>query len=277
MEVFLRNLPPDLTDHGVHRQLQPFMERLSVTDYLTEKQRSKTIGHLTFLHEADGIRFLQHHGEESLIPSQFAQPPGQTFNRGIAARYPATRARLTLMGKDVFCKLSNRKPDELTLRTISTRQANGVMRKYQLSNEGKLTFVAEWTTPESCLVKFTKRQLLIDLTARKVQLRITFQSIIELIWWEDGSVAVTLSWAPTILGPSTQDELAGVFAQLSLAQRMPNRRQRLEAIDNAHAQVSRFCMAYHFKVPNVITRHADANFQREISRMKHRDVVPMTR
>ncbi|KAJ4288800.1 hypothetical protein N0V88_007127 [Collariella sp. IMI 366227] len=301
MEVFLRNLPPDTTDRGLQKQLQHCMECLSITDYLAEKQRGKTIGHLTFLREADGKRFLQHHGEEVLPSSHFAQPLCQGFsNNRPATRHPPSRARLRIMGKYVFAKLSNRKPDKLTLKTIKHEasqrghaeapaehvrplHAAELSCGYHAFIDGKLIFVAEWIAHELCVVKFAKRCLFMELTQQKVKLRIALQSIIELIWWQDGSAAVTLSVAPTFLDTSTNDEIDSLIAALALGfaqpsnQRRPSQHQRLEAIDEDHAKISRFCMVYYFKVPNAITRHVNTDFQNEISRMRHRDIIPMTR
>ncbi|KAK3905375.1 RNA dependent RNA polymerase-domain-containing protein [Staphylotrichum tortipilum] len=289
MEVFLRNLPPYMTDGALHKQLQPFMDQLSITDYLAEKQRNKTIGHVTFLRKTDGARFLQHHQEE-LLP----QTPAQMQHRHRQHKHPPTRARLSLIGKPVFCKLSDREPDEYTLKSIqheSTQrvhpavpaepvtkalQATELNCGYYSLTGGKLVFSPEWTANESCLVRFSKRSLLITLDKRQVQLRIPFQSIVELVWWQNGSAAVSLRWAPSILAPpAAEDDLAAAYATLSLGHRRPAQRRRVEAIDENHGQVASLCLVYHFMVPNPITRHAKSDLEAELVKMK--DNFPVTR
>ncbi|KAK4031981.1 RNA dependent RNA polymerase-domain-containing protein [Parachaetomium inaequale] len=265
MEVFLRNLPPHLADGALQRQLQPFMDRLSITDYLAEKQRHKITGHITFLREADGTRFLQHHGEVLQVRSQTHVQSSQQRKH----RYPPSQARLSLMGKQVYCGLSDLKPHELTLKTIKheasqrnhdegaaepptkTLEATKLHCGYHAFKDARLTFTAEWTADEPCLVKFAKRSLIITLSRRDVQLRIPFQSIIELVWWQDGSTAVTLSWPPTVLASQTpEDELTAAVSMFNTGQagnqRRGDQRQRVEAIDRDHGRISPFCLVYHF-------------------------------
>lgn len=43
MEVFLRQLPPNLSEDGLRLQLKPFMARLSIVDYLCEKPKKRTL------------------------------------------------------------------------------------------------------------------------------------------------------------------------------------------------------------------------------------------
>ncbi|KAH6613232.1 RNA dependent RNA polymerase-domain-containing protein [Chaetomium tenue] len=293
MEVFLRNLPPHLTSGALYEQLKQSMGPLNITDYLVEKQRGKTTGNITFLREAHGTAFLQRHGEE-LIHQPRAQPSQWPRNR-----HPPTRARLLLMGQKVFCKLSNKKPHELTLRTIEyeasqrsheahaepptkTLEATELNCGYHALNDGKLTFTPEWTTVERCLVKFAKRALTITLTRRDVQLRIPFQSIVELVWWHNGSLALTLSWAPTILASTLSvDQLADGISSLSFSpgssQKRADQRHRLPAIDLDHGLISPYCLAYHFQVPNAITRHTNSDFQNEMLRLTRLELFHVTR
>jgi hypothetical protein len=203
------------------------------------------------------------------------------------------------MSKQVYCKLSDKQPHELTLKTIKheaslrnheaiaepptkTLEATELNCGYHTLHEGKLTFTPEWTTVERCLVKFSKRTLTITLTRRDVQLRIPFQSIVELVWWHNGSLALTLSWAPTILASQTpDDDLADGIASLSLSQgsyqKRVEQRYRLRAIDRDHGRISPFCLVYHFQVPNAITRHTNSDFQSEILRLTRQELFSVTR
>ncbi|KAK3303922.1 RNA dependent RNA polymerase-domain-containing protein [Chaetomium strumarium] len=266
MEVFMRNVLPRLTDRSLETQLQPLMERLHITDYMVEKAKGKHIGNITFRHKADGVRFLQHHRE------------------------------ITILGSRVVCQESKRAVNELTLRaiehkasqriqnetvpqeTVKTLAATELSCGYYTFNDKRLTFTAEWTANESCQLKFTKRNLLVRLTGRDVQLRMPFQSIIELVWWHDGTVAVTLSWAPTILAPKStgNDDITTRFSMFTIRQQTPERMRQV-AIDQNHQRIVATCLVYYFKVPNAITRHANSDFQSEISRMSSRQLFPVTR
>ncbi|KAG7285624.1 hypothetical protein NEMBOFW57_010253 [Staphylotrichum longicolle] len=294
MEVFMRNLPPHLTDSALRTQLQPFMNRLSIADYMVEKQRNKKTGNVTFLHITDGTKFLQHHGEEPVLPATNAHTAHPRH------KHPPTRARLSFLGSHVYCKVSNRGADEFALKSIQhqaslkvdeeapseptkTLEATELNCGYHTFNDGRLTFTAEWSAKEVCLVKFSKRSLHITLTRRRVQLRMPFQSIVELVWWQDGNAAVTLSWAPTILSLQTQvDELAALFSVLGIGQAVgrgqAEQSQRLDAIDEAHGRISPFCLVYHFKVRNPVTRHTNnESLQSEMVRIRKKQLCSVTR
>ncbi|KAK4233862.1 RNA dependent RNA polymerase-domain-containing protein [Achaetomium macrosporum] len=257
---------------------------------MVEKTKNKNFGHITFLHRADSDRFLLHHGEEVFPQTQLLQPDH---------RYPPSRPRLTIMGMSVFCRLSNREPNEFALRTIqhnaSQRNQTEVLQEtvknleatelscgYHTFKDRKLTFIAEWTANERCHVKFAKRSLLIHLTGRDVQLRIPFQSIIELLWWHDGAVAVTLSYAPTVLAPAPDsprvDDIAKLISILGIrnSEQTAGRTKQV-AIDQDHQRISAFCLVYYFQIPNFITRHSNSDFQNEMSRMSSRQLFPVTR
>lgn len=293
----MRNLPPHLMDTALHKQLQPFMDRLSIMDYMAEKQRTKTIGHITFLREEDGKRFLQHHGEEPLPPTH---PPSFQHQRR-PQRHAPTRARLLLMDKHVYCKLSDREPDKLALKAIQhkisqrnhgeapveptkTLTATELNCGYYTFEDGRLTFTAEWTAKGPCHVKFSQRNLLITLQRQnsEVQLRIPFQSIVELVWWQDGRAAVTLRWPPTILASqSSEEKLVAAVLMLAIGQTnnraRAEQRERVAAIDDDHARVSALCLVYHFQVPTAITRHVASDLQSEMLRMSRKQLFPVTR
>ncbi len=296
MEVFLRNLPPDLTDGTLHAQLEPFMKQLRITDYIVEKRKNGTTGHITFLHADHGKNFLWHHGEATL-PTPRSEPQPQF--RPQPKHYPPTKPRLFFMGKHVFCKASGREPDPLTLKTIKHDTSQRTQHEapaeptkvlaatelncgYHTLQAGRLTFTAEWTAREHCIVKFAKRSFIITLGGRGVDLRISFQSIVELVWWQDGRAAVTLFWPPTILASqSPEDRLAAELSKFGIGQAGHSMRagqhQRLEAIDPEHAQISAYCLVYHFQVANAITRHVRGDFESEMGRMRHKQLFAVNR
>lgn len=311
----MHNLPPHLADASLQKQLQPFMERLSIKDYLAEKQRKKTTGRLTFLREADGKRFLQLHGERAKIvppglPKKLLARPAGHPKDGRRAQ-PQTEAYLTLMGKPVYCRPSDRRPDEFALKSIeheaSRRHAlreapppevARVLEARELHcghhsfRDGRMVFTSEWRVFEPCLVKFAKRNLIITLPRRRVELRIAFQSIVELVWSPDGGVSVTLSWTPTILArpqsqPGDDDQRRQPAISNPGAGRhrpeLPSQRRRLEAIDPSHAAVAAYCLVYHFRVSDAgrdrqqPARHASSGFYGEMSRMRQKQLFPVTR
>lgn len=309
MEVFLRNLPVQLTDQSLASQLKPFTDALHIDDatYQCEKVKKKNIGFITFLHKADGNKFLASHQE-------VAGPP-QTSRYGNLPRhrYPPTVARLRIMNRDVFCKISNKEPTDHALSAIRYQVEQRRIQQEKLEEEkkqrekggksqpdkvddaaivlnasltscghwtfdhrGRFTFVADWTDPAPSTVKFTKWNLLVQ-TAR-AEIRIPFPTIQELVWSENGNVAITLNSAPTLLTPKLSSSHLDLLAGLSL--RVPQR-SRLSAIDGSHSQVSSFCMVYYFKAQiHVAVSHRTVHgsgLYHQFRKLREKDLFPVTK
>ncbi|KAL2158770.1 hypothetical protein VTH06DRAFT_3961 [Thermothelomyces fergusii] len=274
------------------------MEKLSIKDYLVEKQRKTATGRVTFRHEAEGARFLRHHGE---VPS--SQPTPAQASKQRNAKHPPTQARLMLMGRKIYCKASNRKPDEIVLKTIeheaSQRAQNEASQRIydDMTNaekkpsktfpatelscghcafvDGRLTFTPEWTAAEPCHVKFARRCLIITLPRRKIQLRILYQSIVELIWRQNGGAMVILYWAPTILELAPSIPASTPSPNDTRRSAAPS--QRIEAIDGDHARIAPYCLVYHFSVLLPVVRYATNDFQEEIQKLNREEIFPVTR
>lgn len=101
----MRGMPPDLTDHGLRNHLAPFMKTLQINDWSCQKPRKKTFGTITFLLYPDGQRFLQQHGEQTMPSAKFSRT--------------RTKARLTIMGKYVYCGLSKKPADPFLLKSLA--------------------------------------------------------------------------------------------------------------------------------------------------------------
>lgn len=105
MEVFMRNVPQDLTGQGLRIQLRASIEALHIKDWLCQKANKKPFATVTFLHHENGSQFLRQH-EQQRVPG---------FNPSGKPRY---RARLNLLGAPVFCALSTNPPNQLILRSL---------------------------------------------------------------------------------------------------------------------------------------------------------------
>ncbi|KAK0614847.1 RNA dependent RNA polymerase-domain-containing protein [Bombardia bombarda] len=291
MEVFCRNLPPDLTERSFGNQMRPIMKKLSIKYYDCDKRKGKNLGNITFLRIEDAKKFLEHHGEV-LLQSR----PVSYFGR--QRRFPPTRPRLTIMDKEVFCKESNKQPSEVTLKGIehdvdkqqsrpeAAAEAPLAFAATQLRCgqyhflEEKLTFVAEWQSSGNCSARFTKRSLIIELpgSLKDVQIRIPLQSIIELVWCPKGYVTVTLSSVPTFLESMSEEiyqrlsgeTLAGIYGSKEL-DAAKSKSLRVEAIDASHVHVAPFCLVYNFQ-----SMLSVANFHSQIKRLKGKDYFDVT-
>jgi RNA recognition motif-containing protein len=116
MEVYLQNLPPDLTDQGLKDQLSRYIKALSIQDWSCQKPRKRDFGFLTFLHPKDGERFLERHQHRP--------------DSGIdVAGYAQFAVRLGILGNTVKCKRSNKAPDEFLLKSLVKSAEDRVQAK----------------------------------------------------------------------------------------------------------------------------------------------------
>ncbi|KAK3935151.1 RNA dependent RNA polymerase-domain-containing protein [Diplogelasinospora grovesii] len=282
MEVFLRGLPPHLTDRSLQSQLEPVLDKLNIRLYSCEKYNRKPYGKITFLHKRDGLKFLSRHGEEDL-------PADPT--RSLFSRQPKKRARLFLTNKDVLCSLSRHEPNPLALRAIeheadqqrtqgsSTKKRSAVeLSVNELSCghycylDGRLTFISEWQHRALGSAKFGKRNLILKFG--QLEVRVSFQSIIEMLWSEDGSVAVTLSSVPAFFGPS---EISEILDASDSDSPPPDQRLRLPALDREHGRVSMYCLAYRFKVAQLQTQRGRDEFYASFQRVKETQFFNVTK
>ncbi|KAK0710786.1 RNA dependent RNA polymerase-domain-containing protein [Lasiosphaeris hirsuta] len=294
MEVFMHGLPPELTDRTLRNRLEPYMAEISIVYYNCEKPKGKKFGKVVFYRYEDGLKFLSHYGE---TPS-----PGDhaSFHRpGQRNRSSQTTPRLKLEGRDVYCRLSDRNPPtELTLRSIKHEVDQRISQSQKPEHKAinfaptelscgycdfvdeTFTFVSEWTHRsmlQGCVAKFTKRNLILlfeDLETN-VEVRISYQSISELVWSDRGEVVVILMSPPTFLHSVPAHLQVGWSVTPTWApnqSRGENQRYRGRGIDTAHCQISNYCMVYRFSVPR--TRADD--FQDKILRIRNRELVWVT-
>ena len=106
MELFMHNLPPDLTDQGLNEHLTPFVKALNIRDWSCQKQRKKRLGSITFLRSKDGEQFQRQHGQQPV--------PGANYSG--QARFTA---RLIILGTPVYCMHSKNDPDPFLLKSLA--------------------------------------------------------------------------------------------------------------------------------------------------------------
>ncbi|KAL6232980.1 hypothetical protein BDW75DRAFT_246854 [Aspergillus navahoensis] len=232
MEVFVHNLPGDLSKDAFKHQLEPFMRSLAITDYDCEKPRKKRFGHILFLSRSDGKRFLARHGEEQRV--------------GL----PRPISNLTILGSQVLCKASHRKPDELDLRALANEvqeriNPTRVIEKeeggsvpfmlttvscgYTMFVGDEFVYVPEVEFQEYGSVSFKKRNIVLQLgTTRRI--RIPLSTVYELVWSKPGSMLVTLTTVP-------------LFFQCDGDSRI-----RLPSLGRSHAEIVGQCLVYEFQV-----------------------------
>lgn len=311
MEVHTHGWPEHLSEDAVKKRLQPFMDALGIQEhtFTCDKPRKQKWANLTFLDADKAVSFLRKHGQQ-ILPQ--AQPVGggsaingfgnqiNGFNNQSRPRGVQRKARLRLMGFEIFCSTSNNKqksdpnaapgqPNEITLRGLkhaAAEKANPTRRIETAKGPlvfavtsiscGHTAFVAddlvyipEVEFQDTGVAKFTNQTLLIKLESHRV-IKIPLETVQDLVCSFQHTLTLTLAEEPSFF----QDlgELDSLMRQLAISAggrptNLGPTRTRLSALDDQHAKVVGQCLVYQLRV-------ADDDLPRKIWSLKKHDVVP---
>ncbi|CCC05810.1 unnamed protein product [Sordaria macrospora k-hell] len=237
MEVFVNNLPRDLSERSLKNHLKPLLDRLSIRCYDCNKRSNTSWGKVIFVTTTDALTFLRIHSRLHIMNQRayckVSHPQPKDIKNlvdGILHEAEEEERR-----KKAWEENANNKTQPARTPT-SALDANVLDCGHWSYINGNLTFITEWSSTLRVSAKFAKHDLVIT-SLDGSQVCIPYRSIQELVWSTDGDVAVTLTYAPKFLSAPLSSGLSG--------QPM---RVRLEACDHNHATVSKFCLVYHFKV-----------------------------
>lgn len=101
MEVFVQDVPEQVTEKALRNLLQPYMQTLSIDTFSCQKPRQKRFAFLVFLDVKDGTRFLERYGA--------TKTPGLLSN---------TPPKIEILRNPVFCNISNKAPNPHVLRGL---------------------------------------------------------------------------------------------------------------------------------------------------------------
>ncbi|GKZ75896.1 hypothetical protein AnigIFM56816_003354 [Aspergillus niger] len=263
MEVFMHNVPAQLSDQGLKKELEPILRRLGILNFLCDKPKRKSIGFLIFHRPEDGERFLLLHGQEEI--------PGMMNARG----RPRLKSKLRIMGADVFCSRSKKAPSKFAIQSLqhmAEQRAKDTLHKYEDNKHVSLRllgfscgysmfrgehfgYVPEVQWSDTGLMKFKKRAIIVKLDKSNYHIRIPLSTVIELIWSRDGTLTLTLSTVPYFFSHEGPDPLTIAFQMLQLGSSKYHAaapsRSRMCSLSATHADVAGQCLVYQFRVPSV--------------------------
>ncbi|KAI1106408.1 RdRP-domain-containing protein [Jackrogersella minutella] len=278
MDVFMTNLPIDLTENSLKTQLTPFItENLGITAWTCQKNRGKNFGIVTFLHSVHGEEFLQVHGE---------------LNR---------RARLILLDKPIICR-RGRKPDPFLLRTIleeDQRQMvqdddeqpveNGKNVAFNLRGlscghyeypGGTFTYTADidWSGKNmECVAKFARDYLVITFTSHDgsmIRVEVPYRIVYEIIVTErPTSFTLTLQEAPRFFqvtgGGNRMQSLNSSMSTMGISGTRTNRTtmtrlSQLPHINGNHLKILGQSLVYRIQV-------SPADFHSKLRHLKEKE------
>ncbi|KGQ04334.1 RNA-dependent RNA polymerase 1 [Beauveria bassiana D1-5] len=138
MEVFLKNVPIDVGEDRLKKELTPFFNALSIVDFIVDKPKRKPMAWVSFLRHSDGEAFLKTHGKVAALPTPQKSSPtdGDAFSKkhGKAAAAAAVAspqkphpsggrlrdiARLHLLKTPIFAERSRRPVNKMALHRLA--------------------------------------------------------------------------------------------------------------------------------------------------------------
>lgn len=295
MEVFLNNLPKNLTGQSLKAQLVSFTKALGIRDWSCEKPRRKSFGFIAFLHAQEGELFL-HQYERHKYRGSYA------------------RASLVILGFEIFCQRSKRPVNRYLLESMTKsaedrRHAKpcvsyshvlicfpayaNSLRNSRRSQDEKVVFESrslscgyydyangklfycpeiEWERIRG-VAKFAKRILIIEFETPKGKLRIEIPyRIVEamVISRQRLSFTLTLWEAPRFFRVKSPD-IDEMMATLSFQHNSSTSRFRLSgALDSTHdhRQVLEYSLVYQVCV-------LPDEFEKMMRKLRERNVLPI--
>lgn len=225
MEVFLHNLPPQLTDQSLKIQLGRFIDALNIRDWSCQKPRKKHFGFLTFLHVKDGELFLHYH----------RQPPNWHPGSKKAPYQP-----LSILGRDVSCSASKKSPEPFLLKSLEKAADDRRQAEMHASEppevkvefaaqvlscgfydyiNGKLSYCPQVTWTIDGTARFTKRVLILNYHTQREKKRVEIPyRIIEALVVSSLPPTLTLTlWEPPRFYHVENPEIADMLAVMSLS------------------------------------------------------------
>lgn len=263
----MRNVPVDLTEEILLSHLKPLMGQLLITHYLCNKPKTRNFAFLTFLNLHDGERFLYRYGQNagSIETNESQALSGLKIMDNFVHFSPSSRQRNGKLPEFALRALQHATQEKQSPKSVKESQAQEVTLPLQSWSCGYLEFVdgrlgfspeIRLNTISQATIKFTKRNAIVKQNG--ILARVPTNTIIELIWSEDGSLTLSLSTVPFFFSSENEIVAEATAADASL----PLDRFRLSPsgfdrpkpyartceLTEDHAVLVGFCLVYQFKV-----------------------------
>ncbi|PBP20340.1 RNA-dependent RNA polymerase [Diplocarpon rosae] len=271
MEVFIRDVPEQMTESMIRKLLRPFFDKLSIQTYHCRKQAQKKFAFLTFLHLGDGQNFIMTFGQNKPPQSSPEEP------------------KIRLLGTPVYCSVSKNAVNSHLLRSLAKEEKDRITlsKKPNLKAKPTLQTTKSFTVLSvSCGVWGYRGSELcfiphfelygngnIQIGTRSMILRMNRGQRLDflytgthnyffLLWLmtderkgtksittEDSpnaSITITMYEAPRISNttPDTNINIAARMSKLKFTGESTNQRRRVTSLDKEHAEIVGCCFVY---------------------------------
>lgn len=277
MNVFVRNLPDQMTEKQVEKYFRPHLDRLGIKTYHCDKLKAKGCAILTILDIPKAERFLLFHGQTQSGPQGF----------------DAVRQKLFHMNRPINCSLGNKSPDRFLVSSLEKQEKD---RRKQASKGIKhlqeprvaprrafdivqlrcgqwdyikdaLVFAGYYDSVRIGRIVYDRQGFFVKLTTTTSRhqdnqpthfLQIPYRNVhsITIGSRQDPAITLSLREPPKLyekINPleftPTGDFLLDSMKQLLIKERKPSsvRRKRISKLDEAHGKVVSSCLCYRFQ------------------------------
>ncbi|KAE8452050.1 hypothetical protein EG329_002215 [Mollisiaceae sp. DMI_Dod_QoI] len=254
MEVFIRDVPEQVTENGLRNLLLPYMKDQDIKIYHCQKQRQKRFAFLIFLHVQDGNRFLSAYGQV------------KSSRTG-----PVIPSKIQILSTPIYCVVSNKPPNVHVLKSLEKEEKDkkakskpvqenpksAIKKEFRTSNvycgvwsyvSADLVFMPYCVLNDGGSAKFGSRSLVVRMNTGK-RIEFPFSSIYGITMENEPypSFTITLEESPRFFEGEplgSMDLLVSRTAGLKLDGRKNQQRQRIPALSPNHAIVAGSCFVY---------------------------------
>ncbi|KAI6710543.1 hypothetical protein JHW43_006926 [Diplocarpon mali] len=254
MEVFIRDVPEQLTENMIRKLLRPYLEKLSIQTYHCRKQAQKRFALLTFLHVSDGQNFIVVFGQNKppqLSPEQpkirllgtpvFCSPSKNAVNTHLLRS-------LAKEEKDRYALRKNPKPKAKTIaQTTKSFTVVSVSCGVWGYRGAELCFIPHYDLYGNGSVQIGTRSMTLRMSdGQRVDFLYTGTRSITTEDSPNASITITMNEAPRIskTGIDTNTDIVTSLSKLTLTGKSTNQRRRFTSLDKQHAEVVGCCFVY---------------------------------
>jgi RNA dependent RNA polymerase len=254
MEVFIRDVPQQVTENGLRNLLRPYMNDQGIKIYHCQKQQQKQFAFLVFLHVQDGNKFLLAYGQD------------KPFRNG-----PSIPPKIRILSTPIYCVVSMKSPNILILNSLAKEEKDQKTKTKTVQDVPKSAvkkefrtskvFCGVWSYEKSDLVFVPYHVLNDDATAkfgaRSLALRSDSGRRIEFLYSNTygittgnephPSFTLTLYSAPQFFIGALDDSVDSLVSQtagLSINGQKAPQRQRVPGFTPNHGKVAGSCFVY---------------------------------
>ena len=261
MEVFINNLPDQISDKQLEKYLRPILANLSIHVFCTQKLSRRGCAKITFLHASQGQQFLNIHGQTSAgsVPTRQLHHMTHAIHFMPSRHRPDLHLLLALREEEYPKRKTNTNGQKAPAKSSSTK----LERKFEYSSfssglwdyvDANLVFLPYFKDVKGGIIVFGKRSLSVLFSSPAIyRLEVPYSSIHSITQGTTRGHSLTLTVFETAKAFECLpiDSTVLLMQKLSLKARQAQKTKwkRVGCISTAHESVFSNCFVYRIELP----------------------------